>query len=92
MSLSFKPSDLPIPRGRRSGPIPSYVETTVQAAVKTGKTQGAEGTHDEIHRAYLDFRRYKLEHDELVVSISERHPKANEEGPSRLMVEAHKAE
>lgn len=91
MSLSFQTSDLPIPRGRRSGPIPAYVETTVQAAVKTGKTQAAEGTKDEIHRAFLDFRRYRMEHDELAVSVSEHHPKANEEGPSRLLVEAHKA-
>lgn len=91
MTLSFKASDQAIPRGRRRGEVPPYVEAAVQAAVKSGKTQGAEGTHDEIHRAFLDVRRYRQEHvDELNISVSEHHPKSNEEGPSRLLIEASK--
>jgi len=92
MTLSFKASDQSIPRGRRRGDVPPYVEAAVSAAVKSGKTQGAEGTHDEIHRAFLDVRRYRAEHPELNISVSEHHPKPNEEGPSRLLIEASKAE
>jgi hypothetical protein len=93
MSLSFQASEQSIPRGRRRGDVPAYVEAAVTAAVTSGKTQGAEGTRDEIHRAFLDVRRYRMEHEGVLnISVSEHHPKANESGPSRLLIEASKVE
>lgn len=92
MSLSFQASDQSIPRGRRRGDVPAYVEAAVTAALTSGTTQGAQGTREEIHRAFLDVRRYRMEHEELNISVSEHHPKSNESGPSRLLIEASKVE
>lgn len=92
MPLTFAKTDLVIPRGRKAGPVPEYIVKAVQAALKSGERQGAEGTRDEIHRAYLDVRRYRNDHPELVISVSEVHPKTGENGTSRLVIEVKKAE